>query len=173
MHLIMALLLQASYPGPAGGGMLGVREADLLPARSAVVGVGLDNFLYEYPKYILPNAWQEPNLSHPHNFLLDFWTRLGVVGVVILFGMLVTFYRRAWHAFTMTNDLYTRALMLGLMASMVDFLAHGLIDAAYFYVDLAYVFMLTLALAQVFQTPSVSDTARDSMGSTAEKHLGS
>ncbi len=44
MHLIMALLLQASYPGPAGGGMLGVREADVLPARSAVVGMGLDNF---------------------------------------------------------------------------------------------------------------------------------
>ena len=34
------------------------------------------------------------------------------------------------------------------MASMVDFLAHGLVDAAYFVVDLAFVFMLTLALAQ-------------------------
>ncbi|MBI4672514.1 MAG: O-antigen ligase family protein [Chloroflexi bacterium] len=115
-----------------------------------LLGVGLDNFLYEYPKYILPAAWQEPNLSHPHNFVLDFWTRLGILGVAILFGMLVAFYRRAWGAFKTPSDLYTRALMLGLMASMVDFLAHGLIDAAYFYVDLAYVFMLTLALTQSF-----------------------
>lgn len=127
-----------------------------------LLGVGLDNFLYEYPKYILPEAWREPNLSHPHNFLLDFWVRLGVFGVVILFGMLGAFYRRAWHGFKTTNDLYTRALMLGLMASMADFLAHGLIDAAYFYVDLAYVFMLTLALTQLSQTPSVFDAARDS-----------
>jgi len=32
------------------------------------------------------------------------------------------------------------------MASMVDFLAHGLIDNSYFLVDLAFVFFLTLGL---------------------------
>lgn len=120
-----------------------------------LLGVGLDNFLYEYPKYILPEAWREPNLSHPHNFVLDFWTRLGIFGVAILAALLVLFYRRAWRAFKTTGDLYTRALMLGLMASMVNFLAHGLIDAAYFYVDLAYVFWLTIFLTQVdFTSPS-------------------
>jgi O-antigen ligase len=113
-----------------------------------LLGVGLDNFLYEYPKYMLPDAWREPNLSHPHNFILDFWTRLGIFGVAILLALLVLFYRRAWHSFKTTPDLYARALMLGLMASMVNFLAHGLIDAAYFYVDLAYVFWLTIFLVQ-------------------------
>ena len=43
-------------------------------------GVGLDNFLYQYPRYILPGAECEPNLSHPHNIVLDYWTRLGVEG---------------------------------------------------------------------------------------------
>lgn len=113
-----------------------------------LLGVGLDNFLYEYPKYILPDAWREPNLSHPHNFVLDFWTRLGIFGVLILFALVILFYRRAWRSFKATQDLYTRALMLGLMASMMNFLAHGLIDAAYFYVDLAYLFWLTMFLAQ-------------------------
>ena len=42
-----------------------------------------------------------------------------------------------------------RFVTAGLMASVVDMLAHGLIDAAYFYVDLAYVFLLTLALIQI------------------------
>jgi len=119
-----------------------------------LLGVGLDNFLYEYPKYILPEAWREPNLSHPHNFILDFWTRLGIFGVLLLFALLIAFYRRAWRTFQTTDDLYTRALMLGLMASMVNFLAHGLIDAAYFYVDLAYVFWLTMFLVQANFTPS-------------------
>ncbi len=54
------------------------------------LGVGLDNFLYAYrTRYVLPAGWQELNLSHPHNILLDFWTRLGVLGVIAgtwLFG---------------------------------------------------------------------------------------
>jgi O-antigen ligase len=114
-----------------------------------ILGVGLDNFLYEYPKYILPVAWREPNLSHPHNIILDFWVRLGIGGLVLIAWLLVAFFRRAWSSFRCAADLYVRALMLGLMASMVDFIAHGMIDAAFFVIDLAYVFMLTLALAQI------------------------
>ncbi len=109
-------------------------------------GVGLDNFLYEYPKYILPEAWREPNLSHPHNVLLDFWVRLGIFGAALLVWIEVEFFRRAWRLFRESEGL-TRALAAGLMGSMVDFLAHGMIDAAYFVVDLAFVFMLTLGLA--------------------------
>ncbi len=121
-----------------------------------LLGVGLDNFLYEYPKYILPDAWREPNLSHPHNFILDFWTRLGIFGVLLLGALLISFFRRARRNFKTTDVLYARALTLGLMASMVNFLAHGLIDAAYFYVDLAYVFWLTLFLVQSFDDSSKS-----------------
>jgi O-antigen ligase len=48
------------------------------------LGVGLDNFLYAYrTTYALPTAWEELNLSHPHNIVLDFWTRLGFVGMVV------------------------------------------------------------------------------------------
>jgi putative inorganic carbon (HCO3(-)) transporter len=114
-----------------------------------LLGVGLDNFLYEYPKYNLPEAWREPKLSHPHNVVLDFWVRLGIGGVLILIWMLAAFYKQAWSVFKGSWDVYLRALMLGLMASVVNMLAHGLIDAAYFVVDLAYVFMLTLVLTQV------------------------
>lgn len=115
-------------------------------------GVGLDNFLYEYPKYILPEAWREPNLSHPHNLILDFWVSLGILGVVVLLWMLVEFFRRAWRLFNLpasssdSENAWVHALALGLMASMVDFIAHGMIDSAYFVIDLAYIFMLSLAL---------------------------
>lgn len=105
-------------------------------------GVGLDNFLYQYPKYMLPEAWREPNLSHPHNIVLDFWVRMGILGVMLLIWMLVEFYRRGFKQLGGPN----RILMIGLLASMTAALAHGMIDAAYFYVDLAFVFMLELAL---------------------------
>jgi O-antigen ligase len=105
-----------------------------------ILGVGLDNFLYEYPKYINPDAWREPNLSHPHNIVLDFWTRLGALGVIALVWMLIAFYK------TGKRIGKHRALVIGLIASMTAALAHGLIDAAYFYVDLAFVWMLTLGI---------------------------
>lgn len=113
-----------------------------------LLGVGLDNFLYEYPKYILPEAWREPNLNHPHNLVLDFWVRLGLGGVVLLVWLLLAFFRQAWRVLTASRTEWARALALGLMASMVNFIAHGLIDAAYFFIDLAYVCLLTLALIQ-------------------------
>ncbi len=33
--------------------------------------------------YLLPQAWQEPNLNHPHNWPLDWWTRLGIPGLAL------------------------------------------------------------------------------------------
>jgi len=111
-------------------------------------GVGLDNFLYQYPRYMLPEAWQEPDLSHPHNILLDWWTRLGVLGVGALIWMLVGFFTLALRAYRSLEEGELRILVLGLMASMVDFLAHGLIDNSYFLVDLAFVFFLSLGIVR-------------------------
>ena len=42
-----------------------------------VFGVGPDNFIHHYRAYLRPEAWREPNLSHPHNLLLDAWLSVG------------------------------------------------------------------------------------------------
>jgi len=111
-------------------------------------GVGLDNFLYHYPRYMLPEAWQEPDLSHPHNLILDWWIRLGVLGVVALIWLEVAFFQVALRLYRSLEDEGMRVLALGLMASMVDLLAHGLVDNSYFLVDLAFIFCLTLGLVR-------------------------
>ncbi len=111
-----------------------------------LLGVGPDNFLYAYrTRYVLPTAWEEFNLAHPHNVVMDFAVRLGVLGVVVFAGLQASFWRKVWP---LRNDVRPeiRALALGLMASMADFLAHGLVDAAYFVIDLAFVFWFSLAL---------------------------
>jgi putative inorganic carbon (HCO3(-)) transporter len=125
-----------------------------------ILGVGPDNFLYAYRgRYLLPEAWQEPSLSHPHNVVLDFAARLGLLGLAAFVWMQVAFWKAALPLASRQSasggqsasgdaSYGDRALAIGLMASMVDFLAHGLVDAAYFVVDLAFVFMLTLALIQ-------------------------
>ncbi|MDW8068125.1 MAG: O-antigen ligase family protein [Anaerolineae bacterium] len=112
------------------------------------LGVGPDNFLYHYrSRYILPSAWQEPDLSHPHNFLLDFWARLGVLGVVVGIGLQVAFWRSAL-SLRRHPDPDMRALAAGLMGGVADMLAHGLVDHSFFLIDLAYAFFLALALVE-------------------------
>jgi O-antigen ligase len=124
-------------------------EATLAMIRDhPLFGVGLDNFLYQYPRYMLPEAWQEPDLSHPHNIVLDWWTRLGVMGVAALIWLQVAFFHLGLRLYRSLEEGDLRALALGLMASMVGFLAHGLIDNSYFLVDLAFVFFVTLGIVR-------------------------
>lgn len=114
-----------------------------------LLGVGLDNFLYAYRShYVLPTAWEEFNLSHPHNLLFDFWLRLGVLGLVVGFWLLISFARKSWSLYRRLAEGIDGALVLGLMGGCVYMVAHGLVDHVFFLVDLAFVFMLMMALVQ-------------------------
>ncbi len=112
------------------------------------IGVGPDNFLYQYrARYILPSAWQEPNLSHPHNILLTFATRLGLPGLVAGLWIHLAFWNHALPLRGSWNPDH-RALGLGLMGAMAYGFAHGLVDASFFFVDLAIASLLALCLVQ-------------------------
>ncbi|MFN8498391.1 MAG: O-antigen ligase family protein [Anaerolineae bacterium] len=115
------------------------------------LGVGLDNFLYEYrDAYYLPGAEVERNLSHPHNIVLDFWSRLGLLALAALVGSLASFFGGAWRLFhRLSGD--ARWLVLGLAASMVYCLAHGLIDNSFFLVDLAFFYMMTVGVVRMLE----------------------
>jgi hypothetical protein len=72
---------------------------------------------------------------------------MGFAGLVAGAWLQVAFWRLALPLRRLT-DADRRALALGLMGSMVNFLAHGLVDASYFLIDLAFAFFLTLGLVQ-------------------------
>jgi O-antigen ligase len=114
-----------------------------------ITGVGLDQFLYQYRgRYILPDAWREPNLSHPHNLVLDYWLNLGIGGLLILIAQQVIFWRIGWRALRAwrPSDPLRTALIVGALGSMAAFIAHGLVDNSYFVIDLAFTFCFTMAL---------------------------
>jgi O-antigen ligase len=157
--------VQAIFSGEGGTSFFRValwKSAIQMIRDQPLFGVGPDNFLYAYRgRYLLPEAWQESSLSHPHNVILDFAARLGLIGLGVFLWMQIAFWLTAFRAMrrakaSLRIDQWTHSprsasevgLIIGLMASMIDFLAHGLIDASYFVVDLAFVFMLTLALIQ-------------------------
>jgi O-antigen ligase len=125
-----------------------------------ITGIGLDQFLYQFRgQYIMPDAWQEPNLSHPHNFILDFWLRLGIFGVLVFVWIQVAFWQASHHAYKLyrtRNPLYF-ALIIGMMGSMINLLAHGLVDNSVYVQDLAYIFVLLLGLAIQFSNARAID----------------
>ncbi len=114
-----------------------------------LTGAGLDQFLYWYrSRYLLPEAWEEPNLSIPHNLVLNHWVSLGILGVIIMLVFQVVFWRKLWRlrGWAAGPDPVAFMLVLGLAGSMADFLAHGLVDVGYFAINLAFVFFLSLGL---------------------------
>ncbi len=112
-------------------------------------GLGPDNFLYQYrTRYILPAAWAEPNLSHPHNVVLNFGVRLGAGGILWLIWAQLRFWWRALRQYFGGADESARRLLLAAMASMIPFLAHGMVDNAFFLVDLAFSFLLMFAIVE-------------------------
>lgn len=114
-----------------------------------ILGLGLDQFLYEYrSRYILPEAWQQPDLNQPHNVLLNYWVRLGILGLIAGLWIQVAFWRLAHRTQkrlrTVEPALF--AVVVGFMGSMADFLAHGMVDGVHFVIDLAFIFYLSLGL---------------------------
>jgi O-antigen ligase len=114
-----------------------------------VTGLGLDQFLYAFRgHYILPDAWQEPNLSHPHNEILDAWVRLGILGVFVFIFLEVGFWKYATRAFRLNRaHPLVAALAIGMIGSMANLISHGLVDNSIYVQDLCYVYILLLALA--------------------------
>jgi O-antigen ligase len=112
------------------------------------LGVGPDNFLYAYrTRYVLPSAWQELNLNHPHDLFLDLWTRLGIPGLIVGVWAIWAGARRAW-ALSRDPDEAIWPIGLGLLGGLAAMVAHGLIDNSLFLVDLMAIFMLSLGLLQ-------------------------
>ena len=123
------------------------RSAWQMALDHPLLGVGPDNFLYAYrSSYILPAAWQEPNLNHPHNWPLDWWTRLGLPGLALGLALWGTTVAGLWRGVTRAPG-EAAALYAGLLAAVAGALAHGLIDASYALPDLMVVWALLAGLA--------------------------
>ena len=95
-------------------------------------GVGPDNFLTHYREYMRPEAWREPNISHPHNLVLDAWVSTGADwtagaerGAGVVLARLAEDYGR-------DGDGGSDPLAFGLAGAMAAALMHGLVDHAYF-----------------------------------------
>jgi O-antigen ligase len=94
-------------------------------------------------------VWQPVEIYlYPHNIFLNFWTELGLVGALIFLFLIV----RVLLELTIRLkklDKKQKAVVLGIIGSMLTVLIHGLVDVPYFKNDLALLFWTIVALAAI------------------------
>jgi putative inorganic carbon (hco3(-)) transporter len=126
------------------------------------LGIGPDQFLYYYsPRYTPHPYWiprldghitpaiYQPNIAQPHNLLLDLWQSgglLALIGFVLLLVGIAGHFRQIWQSRMVFMTRSYGPLALGLAASILAGLIHGLVDSAYFSPDLAMAFWWATAL---------------------------
>lgn len=118
---------------------------DLLLDRP-IFGAGLSGFKELYAeKYFTCDA--EP-LEYPHNWILNFWTETGILGLLGFLGVLWVYFRGLK---THLLDPKTKWLALGFSAAMLYWLIHGLVDVPYFKNDLALEFWVLVGLVETLR----------------------
>ncbi len=91
--------------------------------------------------------------QYPHNLILNFWTELGLLGLLAFGWIIVQFFKliiQAWKKIKNQNA----NVELGLAAAMLALLVHGLVDVPYFKNDLAVEFWILIAAVTILWKPS-------------------
>jgi len=113
-----------------------------------LTGAGLAGFQTRYAEYDVPGHEEVP--LYPHNIVLNFWSELGLAGL-LLWGYALGYllWRSRPHQ-AAPPDIRTQ----GMHFFLIVLLLHGLLDVPYFKNDLALIFWLILGLsAPVFDDP--------------------
>ncbi|MFA5051948.1 MAG: O-antigen ligase family protein [Patescibacteria group bacterium] len=113
-----------------------------------VLGTGLASFPVVYEQY--KEASHTEFFPNPDELYLTIWIEMGLAGLLV-FGWLMVKYFHAGlkDIHRQSQDYWTRALLVGLMAAMVSLLVHGFFDTPYFKNDLAVIFWALLGLMVV------------------------
>jgi putative inorganic carbon (HCO3(-)) transporter len=155
--LVVLLLLTASNLLPAGWsdrlvavvenfGIFDVRTVEVTAENLAVVermahwqagwymlldhpllGVGAGNYPAAYEMYSLP-GWREP-LGHAHNYYLNMAAETGLPGAAALLVLMGVIYRTILRGLKRRpSGSFARALLVGLLGSLVVLTVHNLFD---------------------------------------------
>ncbi len=138
-----------------------------------IFGAGLDNyqktinpyhqegiFVYDFhdPNFheklvasdeLKKKVWQPTEIyMYPHNILLNFWSELGLLGMILFVWIILKFLGFSFQVLVFKNN-KNKYIILGLLCSMVVIVVHGLVDVPYFKNDLAVMFWLMIAMLSI------------------------
>jgi O-antigen ligase len=93
-----------------------------------LMGVGPGNYEAVYPRYYKQD-WVEA-LGHAHNYYLNSFAELGIIGLVVFLGFCASVFLRIGQGLreTLSASSVRRALLLGALGAMVTFSVHNMFD---------------------------------------------
>lgn len=102
--------------------------------------------------------WQPVEIYlYPHNIFLNFWTELGLVGMLLFIFVIGKYFIiclkiiKKYNLKIQTLDYYNeKYFVVGLMCSMIVIVVHGLVDVPYFKNDLAIMFWMLIAMISFY-----------------------
>jgi len=115
-------------------------------------GAGLAGFPTIYDQYRLIKHTEL--LLYPHNIIFNFWTELGLAGLIIFIWLIVKFFSQGikFKKVRLTlNSSFSFSLPLVLLGTMIAVLVYGLVDVPYFKNDLSVFFWLLIGLLVVVE----------------------
>ena len=104
-----------------------------------LLGAGLAGYQTALQPYH-QNAFIEIFL-YPHNIFLNFWSELGLAGMLAFMSFLAYLLTRLWR------QKNPDGLVQGLLLAFVALFIHGLVDVPYFRNDLSLLFFLLAAVS--------------------------
>jgi O-antigen ligase len=141
-------MLTDDYKWLTGAGLVGYREA-VSPYREEGLFFNKNDDPDFRRKIVLFNEeykaqfWQPLEIyMYPHNIILNFWTELGVLGVLLFICIFVKYF---YYGIKSLAD-EQPALALSLITALIAIIIHGLVDVPYFKNDLAVQFWVLMAV---------------------------
>lgn len=80
---------------------------------------------------------------YPHNLFLNFWSEIGLGGLIVFLLMIIKFFKDNLKKFSIQHS----AFNILVSAVMITILVHGLVDVPYFKNDLAIFFWLLIGIS--------------------------
>lgn len=97
-------------------------------------------------------VWQPTEIYlYPHNIFLNFWTELGLFGMLLFTWVMFKYIYYSVKLFLLEKKKgVNNFIILGLGSAMLAILVHGLVDVPYFKNDLSVFFWLLLAFLGIY-----------------------
>ena len=96
--------------------------------------------------------WQPLEIYlYPHNIFLNFWTELGLLGMLLFTFIITKFLILSLKHYYQERGNKSKYLGLGLFSSMSIILIHGLVDVPYFKNDLSALFWIIISLLAILK----------------------
>ncbi len=107
--------------------------------KNFVFGAGIAQWFERVQKPVNDFKKIEP-LIYPHNIFLNFWSEIGLFGVVSFVGLYAWMLKISFRFYSKE-----KFIAVALFSALVIFLVHGLVDVPYFKNDLSFLWWLLVA----------------------------